>query len=687
MKSLWFRRILSVVVLLAAFFLAPVEAHAQSINYGSLEKLFGEPVTTSATGKPQRVSDAPVDMYIVTQADIRRSGAQNIPEILRDVPGVNVLQSASQDYDVSIRGYNTPYSSNLLVLVNGRQVYLDDYGYTNWAAIPVQLSEIRQIEVVEGPNTALFGFNAAAGVINIVTMNPLYDNVSHAGVTFGTGSYREANVVKTFQVNKDFAFRVSGGASRSNEFGHIVNPNEPTGVIMQPENHAMNIDGIYQLTPKSQLRVEASNSGVHHTEMTAFNFLTQAQYVTNSLKADYEADTDYGLVKATAYRNWLDANYAQDIYNPSTTSDISNNVSVMQLADTFKAGISNTFRIQGEYRHNAASGTLLGPTGSSIQEDVYAMSGMWGWDISSDWELTNSVRVDRLHLSHSGPIDASAANVLTDASFDRVIVEPSYNSGLVWKATPIDSFRLNTGRGLRMASLLDFGLSFRPGTTISGFPVLQIGNPNINPTVVTSYELGWDHKIKAIEGGFNMDVFTEEMTDAMKPGGSIVACPAGCTGPYSNNFIIQNNNIGWTRTIGTEFDLHGKFMEHWRWDVNDTVQRIYDHYTDASANTKDGTPVNLTNFHLGWHDGPWESDAFVYFNTRFKQAAPTTNITTTPPLMTIPAHVSFSGRVAYTFGDQTTLSLSGQSLQSAQSVTSTALETERRVFISLDQNF
>ncbi|MBU6475363.1 MAG: TonB-dependent receptor plug domain-containing protein, partial [Alphaproteobacteria bacterium] len=302
-------------VLFLALFYASAPARAQSINYGSLEALFGEPVTTSATGKPQRVSDAPVDMYIVTQDDIRRSGARNIPEILRDVPGVNVLQSGSMDYDVSIRGYNQPYSSNLLVLVNGRQVYLDDYGYTNWAAIPVQLSEIRQIEVVEGPNTALFGFNAAAGVINIVTMNPLYDNVSHAGVTFGTQSYREASVVKTFQVNNRFAFRVSGGASKSDEFGNNVNPNEPAGILTSPENHALNVDGIYQLTPKSQLRVEASNSGVHQTEMTAFNFQTQAQYTTNSLKTDYEADTDYGLVKATAYRNWLDTNYTQDLYS------------------------------------------------------------------------------------------------------------------------------------------------------------------------------------------------------------------------------------------------------------------------------------------------------------------------------------------------------------------------------------
>lgn len=117
---------------------------------------------------------------------IRRSGATNIPDALAHVVGVDVLRWGVSSADVSIRGYDTPYSPRLLVLVNGRQVYLDDWGRTQWDAIPVQMAEIRQIEVVKGPNTALFGFNAAAGVINIITYNPLYDTINTASVNGGT---------------------------------------------------------------------------------------------------------------------------------------------------------------------------------------------------------------------------------------------------------------------------------------------------------------------------------------------------------------------------------------------------------------------------------------------------------------------------------------------------------------------
>src|SRR5271166_3520965 len=132
-------------------------ADAQTIDYGSLEQLFSEAVTTSATGSPQRATDAPVAMEIISAADIRRSGATDLPTILSRVAGVDVLTwGAGGAADVSIRGYDSPYSPRLLVLINGRQVYLDHYGYTAWATLPVELSEIRQIEVVKGPNSALF---------------------------------------------------------------------------------------------------------------------------------------------------------------------------------------------------------------------------------------------------------------------------------------------------------------------------------------------------------------------------------------------------------------------------------------------------------------------------------------------------------------------------------------------------
>jgi outer membrane receptor for ferrienterochelin and colicins len=165
---------------------AAAPAWAQTVDHTAFEQMFGEPVTTSAIGKPQRASEVPVEMDIITADDIRRSGATNIPDVLRFIAGLDVRQYGMEDAAVGIRGYNTALNPRVLVLLDGRQVYHDDYGLTAWPLIPVVLSAIRQIEIIKGPNSALYGFNAVSGVINIVTYDPLLDKVNGFRVSGGS---------------------------------------------------------------------------------------------------------------------------------------------------------------------------------------------------------------------------------------------------------------------------------------------------------------------------------------------------------------------------------------------------------------------------------------------------------------------------------------------------------------------
>ena len=161
------RKRLAALLTAAALSYPVLPVHAQSLNYGATEQLFGEPVTTSATGSPQRASDVPVSMEIITADEIRRSGAYDIPGVLRHVLGVSFQQWTNNQADIGLRGYDQPFSQRVLVLIDGRQVYADYYGLTPWSALPIELGAIRQIEIVKGPASALFGFNAVGGVINI----------------------------------------------------------------------------------------------------------------------------------------------------------------------------------------------------------------------------------------------------------------------------------------------------------------------------------------------------------------------------------------------------------------------------------------------------------------------------------------------------------------------------------------
>src|SRR6185437_1586764 len=192
-------------------------AVAQSIDYSALEQLFGEPVTSSVTGSPERQSEVPADMEIITASQIRRSGAYDLPGILRHVVGIDFLQWSNDQPEIGINGYDQAFSQRVLVLVDGRQVYADYFSFTPWSTLPVELADIRQIEVVRGPASALFGFNAVAGVINIVTYHPLHDDVNEVSVRGGTQGLAEASAVATVHA-AEAGLRVSGGVRSDEDF-------------------------------------------------------------------------------------------------------------------------------------------------------------------------------------------------------------------------------------------------------------------------------------------------------------------------------------------------------------------------------------------------------------------------------------------------------------------------------------
>lgn len=88
----------------------------------SLEELMDVEVI-SVSKRPQRVADAAAAIFVITPEDIRRSGANSVPELLRMVPGVEVARIDATKWAVSIRGFNDRFASKVLVLVDGRSVY------------------------------------------------------------------------------------------------------------------------------------------------------------------------------------------------------------------------------------------------------------------------------------------------------------------------------------------------------------------------------------------------------------------------------------------------------------------------------------------------------------------------------------------------------------------------------------
>jgi iron complex outermembrane receptor protein len=133
----------------------------------SLEDLMKVEVTT-VSKKEQTLSRTAAAVFVIGQEDIERSGATNIPDLLRIVPGLNVAQINASTWAISARGLNGQFSNELLVLIDGRNVYTPAFGGVFWDTVDLPLENIERIEVIRGPGAALWGENAVNGVVNII---------------------------------------------------------------------------------------------------------------------------------------------------------------------------------------------------------------------------------------------------------------------------------------------------------------------------------------------------------------------------------------------------------------------------------------------------------------------------------------------------------------------------------------
>ena len=141
---------------------------ARDLTQFSLEDLMNVQVT-SVSKKEQKLAKTGAAIFVITQEDIRRSGATSIPDLLRMVPGVDVARVDHSNWAVSIRGFNNVYANKVLVLIDGRSVYHPAFSGVLWFAQEVPLEDIERIEVIRGPGGTVWGANAMNGVINIIT--------------------------------------------------------------------------------------------------------------------------------------------------------------------------------------------------------------------------------------------------------------------------------------------------------------------------------------------------------------------------------------------------------------------------------------------------------------------------------------------------------------------------------------
>jgi iron complex outermembrane receptor protein len=304
---------------------------------------FEEAVVVTASRVSAALVDAPATMTVLPAATIAVLPAQNVGDLLRAVPGMNVIQMSARDINLTSRQATSTVATSQLALLDGRSIYLDFFGLILWDFVPTNFNDIKQIEVVRGPASAVWGANALTGAVNIITKSPRetagstnvtlnagwFDRDAGSTAGRGAGALYGASVSTAQVVNDRLSYRLSGGYFHADPYPRptgriplIADPRDPTmtvGGALYPADASGALGSAYQNTgtsqPKFDVRVDQEltngrvsySGGIAGTEGTVYSGTGPFDIQPGSLLGYGKVSYSRGALKLGFFANLLDA--------------------------------------------------------------------------------------------------------------------------------------------------------------------------------------------------------------------------------------------------------------------------------------------------------------------------------------------------------------------------------------------
>lgn len=654
--------------------------HAQAVNYAALQDVLGEPVTTSVIGKPQRASDVPASVTIITRDEIARSPARTVPDLLQAYAGIDVNHWTAGQSDVAVRGGVQTYNARLLVLVNGRQVYLDHYGSTDWNLLGIQLDEIQQIELVRGPAGALFGFNAAAGVVNIITVDPLAGRHGTLVAEGGTHGQARLSATAALPISPDLGLELSGGHQQEDE-RHL-----PSG-LYQPARvdgvRADQVGGRLSATPDPATRVDLEGGWADNRQLEFLpsQLLSEQRYRSEHAGLVVDHDTGWGGLTGRAYTNWLNVTYGATTSPTDPLFALSsvafrNRITVAQGSSLVRLTDQDTLRVGLEFRDNQLFSADTFARRVGYQNG--AISTMLDLHPAEGVALSLAARVDRLWLGESGAIPEPKANV--GADFDRTITEPSFNVGLVWKMGGGTQLRVNGGRGLQLPSLAGFGLRIVVPQGPSPLPLLTAGDPGLQPAITWSGEAGLAQRIGQSVRLDGTLFYTRTVHTLATPGSNAIF---GLVTQPAPVLVTRIANIGSFDTLGIQAGASGKVAGALQWRAAYTWTHVSQRLPAVAASLayafspRDTTPAHVATLGLDYAHAGWSVDAETRFTSATRQFS--FDRTYALALMPVPRALTLDAKVARALTPRLSVYAAGENLGDARGASGSPIPADRRV--------
>ncbi|MDH3745117.1 MAG: TonB-dependent receptor [Acidobacteriota bacterium] len=595
-------------------------------------------IVVTASRSEQLLHEVPAAMTVLTADQIENIPADDYGDFLRNVPGLNVSQMSARDIQITGRGSTNSLAATELVLLDNRTLYLDFFGFVMWDYVPLDPKEIKQIEVVRGPGSAVWGANAVSGVINLITKRPR--EMQGTSVTLGAGDFSTLyGSITHAAASDDWGFKLTGSYFEQDPYDRptgiipgTVGPTNPAGTpyipfenkgTTQPKfNFAFDYDKSDEVLWKFGLG-HAATDGIIHSGIGPFDISSGS--AMDFVKVDWSRRAQ----RATFFVNLLDG----DALNLAAFGPDGELINFFFESQTYNLDYSDT-RILGENNILTFGGTVrqndfdlsIAPAGDSREEKgLYLQDEILIGD-KARWLI--GARIDDID-----PIDGEVVSPRTS-----LLLSPKDNH----------TFRLSFNRAFQAPSLINNFLDLVVLNQAQLPPIPAFGFPGallIFPSAVGGNVELKEQRLDAIEAGyvgtfgattFTASVYRNETTDSIDfytaayydsnnppPGWPLppfVPTPFGLvpTVPeQSFPSFLSYRNIGETIDEGVELSLDFAPRGLWSGFVNYSYQQEpevsgIDRVTLPNGTVRDGVntpPENRMNAGLAYDTGKF------FFNT------------------------------------------------------------------------
>ncbi len=549
------------------------------LDKASIEDLMNVEVT-SVSRRDQALTKTGAAAFVIDQEAIRRSGATNIPDLLRMVPGVDVARIDANTWAISIRGSNYRYANKVLVLIDGRTVYTPGFSGVYWDQQDVPLEDIDRIEVIRGPGGTVWGANAVNGVINIITKSSR--NTKGGLLRLGAGSeQREQGLIQYGgAVGASGQYRVFG--SYSGVAGTGETPGAPPADGWHSIHTGFRSD--WDLSHVDALTVQGDWLGT-----------SEGQTITTLFLNNLPNLETFGDKVKVASGNVL-GRWTHTFSNGSETS-------LQVYYDRFRRfdqalNVVSTGDADFQYHfHAGPKNDIVAGMGFRLTDESYTngYEAAFGSGSRRDY-LTSAFLQDQIALTNS--VSLTVGSKLEHNSYTGVEYEPS--AQLVWNMNDRNALWTSVARAIRQPSWYDTAVNL----TVSTFPtdgggfgaVQLLGQQVIRPERSLDYEGGY-RTLLTKRLSLDLAAFTTWYANvqSVEPG-----TPYFTLSPAPPHLVVPSlfNSLAHGRTYGAELFAN--------WDLTRRL-RISPGYSFLRMNATFDPSILASNAALSLGNSPGDS--------------------------------------------------------------------------------